>query len=228
MSTSPHRASGATASEAAFDLLTDDPAASSSTLVDDAVGASVNRPDPLFDQEAPFVEAPASARVDTFGPVVGDVDPDAEVDQAAYAEDSYELASHRPMPRATVYASLPGMPGRGVVLVTGLVTAFTAGLDFAMTGGLSYFFDLTFVVICLVAAMAVRGHDLFTTGVLPPLAFGVTIAVIAVLAPETFVGQGGISRVFLTGLTAHAGALVFGYGTALATVASRAAHHRHH
>ena len=64
------------------------------------------------------------------------------------------------------------MPGRGVIVVTSVATAATAILDFALTGGLSYFFDLTFVVICLVAAMAVRGHDLFTTGVLPPIAFG--------------------------------------------------------
>jgi hypothetical protein len=82
------------------------------------------------------------------------------------------------------------------------------------------------VVICLVAAMAVRGHDLFTTGVLPPIAFGLTIAVIAVAAPATFVSGAGVGQVFLTGLTAHAGALVFGYGTALLTVAARAAHHR--
>ncbi len=214
MSTSPHRASDASVSEAEFDLLIDDSA--DSPFLDD--GAAVAGVDPLFDQEAPYVEAPAWP--------VADDDLLAESDQAAYAEDSYEYAPATTPPRSTVYASLPGMPGRGVVLVSALATALTAGLDFTLTGGLSYFFDLTFVVICLVGAMAVRGHDLFTTGVLAPLAFGATVLVVTVMAPETFVAQGGISRVFLTGLTAHAGALVFGYGAALMTVAGRAAHHR--
>ena len=202
MSTSPHRASDALASEAAFDLLTDDSATSASTLFDDPVAAT-SPGNALFDQEAPFIEAPAGPANDAYG-YPADADPD-DADQLAYAEDSYERVPDRTRPRATVYASLPGMPGRGVVFVTSLAVAGTAVLDFALTGGLSYFFDLTFVVICLVAAMAV----------------------IAVLAPTTFVASGGVGQVFLTGLTAHAGALVFGYGTALVTVAGRAAHHRH-
>ena len=49
------------------------------------------------------------------------------------------------------------------------------------------FFDLCFVVVCLVGAMAVRRHDLFTAGVLPPLVFAAVIAVVSVLAPPTFV-----------------------------------------
>lgn len=220
MSTSPHRASDGRSSEAEFDLLVDENG--DSTSFDDAAGYDT---DPLFDQEAPFVEAPASP-ADGYGPVVGDVDPYAEGDDMAYAESSYERGPQQRRPRATVYASLPGMPGRGVVVMTSAVTAATAVLDFALTGGLSYFFDLTFVVICLVAAMAVRGHDLFTTGVLPPLAFGVTVAVVALVSPETFVTGAGLGQVFLTGLTAHAGALVFGYAAALLTVAGRAAHHR--
>ena len=215
MFTSPHQASDAWASEARFDDQFDLPAdeAADPTHFDEvAAEAPVAEADPLFDQEAPYVESPTTS----------------PEDEAAYAEDSYELGPVTPTPRATVYASLPGMPGRGVIVVTSVATAATAILDFALTGGLSYFFDLTFVVICLVAAMAVRGHDLFTTGVLPPIAFGLTIAVIAVVAPATFASGAGVGQVFLTGLTAHAGALVFGYGTALLTVAARAAHHRSH
>ena len=227
MSTSPFPASGKTPSEADLDVLID------------------HAQDQLFDQEAEDVpvhvdsvldgpDSPDAAGVPVVpvvheGPLIGDVDPEADLDQSAYAEDSYEYAPADEAPRSTVYASLPGMPGRGVVLTTALATAGTAALDFALTGGLSYFFDLTFVVICLVAAMAVRGDDLFTTGVLPPIAFGATIALVALTSPTTFVAAGsGISQVFLTGLTSHAGALVFGYGVALATVAGRAAHHRHH
>lgn len=216
MSTSPHRTSDTLTSET--DQLAHDPSADGEWALTDAVDAP-------FDQDAPYVQAPATTADEPgepFGPVIGDV----EADDAAYAEDSYEDASARPRTRSTVYASLPGMPGRGVVLLAGLSAGLIGGLDFALTGGLSYFFDLSFVVICLVAAMAVRGHDLFTTGVLPPLVFGLTMAVVAVVAPATFVEGGGLSKVFLTGLTAHAGALVFGYGTALVTVAGRAANHR--
>ena len=83
------------------------------------------------------------------------------------------------------------------------------------------FFGLWFVVICLVGAMAVRRQDLFTAGVLAPLLFGGLIAVVSLLAPTTFSEVGGFGKVYPTGLTAHAGALVAGYGVALLTVACR-------
>ncbi len=179
-----------------------------------------------FDQDAPGVVAePLSSFGGPDYPVEFPID---EIDEPAYVDDSYERGPVRHVPRSTVYESLPGMPGRGIIVVAGLTTGLVVGLDFALTGSLSYFFDLTFVVICLVAAMAVRGHDLFTSGVLPPLVFGPAIGLVSLLAPTTFVASGGIAETFLTGLTSHAGALVFGYGTALVTVAGRAVHHRHH
>jgi hypothetical protein len=175
------------------------------------------------------------ALLGTLEPEAEDVDlPDQGYGEApyssssasAYVDDSYEPEPVESGRRATVYESLPGMPGRGVVLMAGLATAGTAVLDFALTGRLSFFFDLTFVVICLVTAMAVRGHDLFTTGVLPPLLFGATVAVVTIAAPETIIAAGNLSKTFLTGLTSHAGALAFGYGTALVTVAGRTLEHR--
>lgn len=123
--------------------------------------------------------------------------------------------------RSTEYTAMPGLPGRGVVLVTGLVAAGCAGLDFALTGHLSIFFDLCFVVIGLVCAMAVRRYDLFTAGVLPPLVFAAVIATVAVAAPTTLAAGGGLSKAFMTGLAVHAGALVAGYGLALLTVGGR-------
>lgn len=215
MSTSPHRATGALLPKSG--LLGHERRADAEPSID-AAG------DDLFDQYAPYVESPPSW---TSSPEFSDAGvEDVHQDETAYTEDSYELDPPQSRPRATVYESLPGMPGRGVVLVTSVFTGLAAVMDFGLTGGLSYFFDLTFVVICLVSAMAVRGHDLFTTGVLPPLVFAGAIAVVTVFAPETFVATGGISTAFLTGLTAHAAGLVFGYGTALVTVAGRAIHHR--
>jgi len=115
------------------------------------------------------------------------------------------------------------MPGRGVVLVTGLVTASVVGLDFALTGGLSIFFDLCFVVVCLVAAMAVRRHDIFTTGVLPPLVYAAAVGAVALLAPTAIIDSAGLSETFMTGLAGHAATLVAGYGVVLLTVGGRVA-----
>ncbi|MBA3309765.1 MAG: hypothetical protein H0U28_06850 [Nocardioidaceae bacterium] len=119
------------------------------------------------------------------------------------------------------YAATPGIPGRGVVLLSALAAAGCAVLDFALTGGLTIFFDLCFVVICLVAAMAVRRHDVFAAGVLPPLVFAGVIAMIALTRPTAFISGGDLSKVFLTGLAAHAEALVTGYAVALLTVGGR-------
>ncbi len=114
-----------------------------------------------------------------------------------------------------------GMPGRGVILVSLTAAGGSAGLDLALTGRLSMFFDLCFIVVCLVAAMGVRRRDLFTTGVLPPLVFGAVIGVIAVTSPVTFSVVGGFSKVVMTGLAQHAVALVAGYAVALVTVGGR-------
>jgi hypothetical protein len=96
-----------------------------------------------------------------------------------------------------------------------------AVLDLALTRGITLFFDLCFVTICLVAAMSVRRRDLFTTGVMPPLIFAAVVGVVAALSPGTFVAFGGASKAFMTGLAQHAPGLVAGYAVALLTVGSR-------
>lgn len=227
MSTSPHGASDRLVSDPEFDLLAhEDPQTFDVGAVESTYATRADLP---FDQYADDVPGHAPAHMPDYA-----IDPDddvyAEVDDGpgdpAYVEDSYEPVPSPPRRRVTVYESLPGMPGRGVVLLTVLATVLVAVLDFALTGRLSYFFDLSFVVICLVAAMGVRGHDLFTTGVLPPLVFGLVVATVAMTAPATIVPDAALGKVFLTGLTDHAAALVFGYGIALVTVAGRAAQHR--
>ncbi len=125
--------------------------------------------------------------------------------------------------RSTEYTAMPGMPGRGVVLLTSLVTAGVVALDFWLTGGLSVFFVLCFVVICLVAAMAVRRYDIFVAGVLPPLVYAAVIGGIAALAPNALPDSGSWSKTFMTGLAEHATALVAGYAVALVTVGGRVA-----
>jgi uncharacterized protein DUF6542 len=115
-----------------------------------------------------------------------------------------------------------GLTSRGLVSLTALAAGACALLDLGLTGGrLTFFFDLCFVVICLVAAMAVRRDDLFTAGVLPPLLFAAVIAVLSVAVPHAFDSAPGITKVFLSGLASHAPGLVGGYAVALLAVAAR-------
>lgn len=118
-------------------------------------------------------------------------------------------------------SSAPGIPGRGVVLISALATVSCAGLNVALTGRLTIFFDLCFVVVALTSAMSALRRDLFTVGVLPPLLFAAVVGAIALTAPETFVATGAMSKAFLTGLAAHAVGLVAAYGVALAVVICR-------
>jgi hypothetical protein len=123
--------------------------------------------------------------------------------------------------RVGEYTAMPGIPGRGVCLLTIVAAGGCAVVDLALTRGITLFFDLCFVTICLVAAMAVRRRDLFTTGVMPPLIFAAVVGVVAALSPGTFVAFGGASKAFMTGLAQHAPGLVAGYAVALLTVGSR-------
>ena len=136
-------------------------------------------------------------------------------------EDDLDRLSSGSTAVATEYTASPGIPGRGVVLVCLLAVAAAVLLDVALTSGVTMFFDLWFVVICLMAAMAVRRADLFTVGVLPPLVFAAVIAVVAVVSPSTFVDFGGYGRAFFAGLAQHAGALIAGYAIVLVTVGGR-------
>jgi hypothetical protein len=120
------------------------------------------------------------------------------------------------------YRTAPAVSGRGVIVASLVASLLCAAADCALTGTLTMFFDLCFITICLVGAMGVRRADLFTTSVLAPLALAAVVLLVSVGVPDAF-GPGGLSRVFFIGLAAHAGALVCGYGVALAVVAGRVA-----
>jgi hypothetical protein len=149
----------------------------------------------------------------------GEADPvDGYVDRperVSHEHDDDEAA------RVEEYTAMPGMPGRGVCLLTILAAGTCAIIDVALARGITMFFDLCFVTICLVAAMSVRRRDLFTTGVLPPLVFAAVVGAVALVNPSTFVAFGGTSKAFMTGLAQHAPGLVAGYAVALLTVGSR-------
>jgi hypothetical protein len=95
-------------------------------------------------------------------------------------------------------------------------------VDLAITGRLSLFFDLSFIVVCTVAALAVRRSELFTVGVLPPVVMVAVLAVLAVVEPASLtVDHLGFASTLLTGLAHHAAALVAAHGAVLAIVAAR-------
>jgi hypothetical protein len=124
--------------------------------------------------------------------------------------------------RAVEYDVAAGMPARGVIVASLFASLVCAAADCGLSGTLTMFFDLCFITICLVGAMGVRREDLFTTAVLAPLALAAVVVMVALVVPDAF-GPGALSRVFFVGLAAHAGALVCGYGVALAVVSGRVA-----
>jgi hypothetical protein len=97
-----------------------------------------------------------------------------------------------------------------------------AGLNIALTDELSLFFDLTFVVLCLMAALSVRPRDFFVVGVLPPLLMLGTVTLLAVVARGAVAEEvDSLVQAVVSGLAHHAGALVAGYALALAILALR-------
>jgi len=183
------------------------------------VASSAHHVAPAYEPDAFSVDPAVDQRV---GRSVEPNPPDFAAPQtaasAAAGTDTSDAQDDIP---AQLYSSAPGIPARGVVLVSALATVGCAGLNLALTGRLTIFFDLCFVVVALTSAMSVLRRDLFTVGVLPPLLFAAVVGGVALTAPETFVATGTTSKAFLTGLAAHAVGLVAAYGVALAVVICR-------
>jgi hypothetical protein len=95
-------------------------------------------------------------------------------------------------------------------------------LDATTSGRVGIVFDVGFGLVCLGAALAVHPRDFFRVGVLPPLLLlGCTVA-LSLAARTTIARPGdGFVQGVVSGLTDHAGALVSGYGLALAVLAVR-------
>ena len=95
-------------------------------------------------------------------------------------------------------------------------------LNLVGAGQIGLFFDLSFVLICVAAALAVRPREFFVVGVLPPLLMAGTVTLLA-LVDRTAVADADDSLVqaIVSGLTHHATALVVGYALTLAILALR-------
>lgn len=113
-------------------------------------------------------------------------------------------------------------PGRQVVAL-GLALALTVVVvDVWLVGRVSLFFDLCFVALCIVLALAVRPTDFFTVGVLPPLIMVGVFTLLGMSRPQVIAHpEDGVVQAVVSGLSGHSGALVVGYVLCLATLAIR-------
>jgi hypothetical protein len=109
--------------------------------------------------------------------------------------------------------------------VAALATALAltvATLEVWLVGHLGLFFDLCFVVICLVAALMVRPRDFFTVGVLPPLLMFGTMVLVALNGPKVIANpHDSTVQAVITGLAHHSVALFVGYAVCLLTLVAR-------
>lgn len=147
-----------------------------------------------------------------------------------HAEDAADLAASsaregdrvaRRRDRRTTPRRERGLPSWAAVLVaigSGLATTF---LDLLITGRVGVLFSLGFVLTTFGVAAGVRRSDLFTAGVLPPLAALGTFAVVAAVAPERLGGTSSPLLAILVGLASKSWTLVAASALALGTIAFR-------
>jgi hypothetical protein len=113
-------------------------------------------------------------------------------------------------------------PGRLVASAAALLVLLAVTVDLLAFDDLTLVFDLTFVLVCIAAALAVRPRDFFVIGVYPPLLMGGTVAVLALLARDAVAEPAdGLLQAVVSGLAHHSGFLVLGYALTLGILALR-------
>lgn len=113
-------------------------------------------------------------------------------------------------------------PGRLVANAAGVLVLLVVLVDLAAFHGLTLLFDVAFVLICIVAALAVRPTDFFVIGVSPPLLMLGTVGVLALTMRGTVADPAdGLLQAIVSGLAHHSGSLVVGYVMTLGLLALR-------
>ncbi|SFB78642.1 hypothetical protein SAMN04487968_101508 [Nocardioides terrae] len=113
-------------------------------------------------------------------------------------------------------------PGRQVVALGVALVLSGALLDLAITGRITWLFDVVFVLTCAALAVLVAPRDLFTVGVLPPLLM-LAVFVLVALAHTAALGHrdDSVAQAVVSGLAHHSLALCLGYALCLALLAQR-------
>ncbi|CAB4697008.1 unannotated protein [freshwater metagenome] len=112
--------------------------------------------------------------------------------------------------------------GRELVVLAVAVTLTLVVLDVAVSGAVGWFFDVTFVLLCIALALAVAPRDFFTIGVVPPLLMVGVFVILGSSRPDTIAhAEDGVVQAVVSGLSAHSLGLVLGYVLCLAVLAVR-------
>jgi hypothetical protein len=113
-------------------------------------------------------------------------------------------------------------PGRQVVALAVALALTAALLDVAVTGSVTWIFDICFVLLCIALALLVAPKDLFTVGVLPPLVMlGVFVVIGFADADALGHRDDSVGQAVVSGLAHHSLALCLGYGVCLGLLAQR-------
>ena len=112
--------------------------------------------------------------------------------------------------------------GRRVVVLGAALALTAAAVDLILFWRLTMLFDVAFVLLCVALALLVRPADFFTVGVLPPLLMVGVLTLIGATRPTLVADESdGTVQAVVSGLSAHAGALIVGYLLALGVLAVR-------
>lgn len=113
-------------------------------------------------------------------------------------------------------------PGHEVVSLAAALIMTAVCVDLLLGASLSLFFDLCFVAVCALTALAVRPHDFFVVGVLPPLLMGAVFVLLAVLDTSVLARPAdGVVQTVVTGLAHHSVSLLVGYVLCLGALVIR-------
>lgn len=113
-------------------------------------------------------------------------------------------------------------PGSEVVALSVALVLSATALEVSLAGRVGFFFDLSFVLICLGMALLVRPRDFFTVGVMPPLVLLGTFVIVALNGTKVIAKpHDSVVQAVVTGLAHHSLALFFGYAVCLGTLLVR-------
>ncbi len=125
-------------------------------------------------------------------------------------------------PRARTLWEEGRQPGHEVVALAAAVMMSAVTLDLWLGSGLTLFFDLCFVAVCVASALTVRPPDFFTVGVLPPLLMMSLCVLLAVADTDVLARpEDGVVQAVVTGLAHHSVALLVGNLVCLAVLVVR-------
>lgn len=107
----------------------------------------------------------------------------------------------------------PGSESGRQVVALGVAAMLTAvGIDLALAGRLTQFFDLCFVALCLALAALVRRRDFFAVALLPPLLMIGVFAFVALVARNALADpRDSLVQAVVSGVATHGVGLFAGY-----------------